>query len=246
MNGLQTALITGGSHGLGRALATQLAERGVRVVIAARELGPLKAHAEALQRRGLPVYAVQADVADKEAIYPLVAQATLLAGPIDILINNASTLGPTPLRLLADTDCEDLELALGVNVVGAFRLTKALLGSMLLRKQGVVVNITSDASVQPYATWGAYGASKAALDQLTRIWAAELPENAGIRVFAVDPGEMDTRMHQAAVPDADRGALAAPEDVARHIVDMIVSAEPAAHGARVEVATWRNRHASAA
>ncbi|HTU63603.1 MAG TPA: SDR family oxidoreductase [Polyangiales bacterium] len=246
MNGLQTALITGGSHGLGRALATQLAERGVRVVIAARELAPLKAHAEALQRRGLHVFAVQADVADKEAIYPLVAQATLLAGPIDILINNASTLGPTPLRLLADTDCEDLELALGVNVVGAFRLTKALLGSMLLRKRGVVVNITSDASVQSYATWGAYGASKAALDQLTRIWAAELPENAGIRVFAVDPGEMDTRMHQAAVPDADRSALAAPEDAARHIVDMIASAEPAAHGARVEVATWRNRHASAA
>ena len=246
MNGLQTALITGGSHGLGQALATRLAERGVRVVIAARELGPLQTHAEALQRRGFHVYSVQADVADKEAIYPLVAQATLLAGPIDILINNASTLGPTPLRLLADTDCEDLEHALGVNVVGAFRLTKALLGSMLLRKQGVVVNITSDASVQSYATWGAYGVSKAALDHLTRSWAAELPENAGIRVFAVDPGEMDTRMHRAAVPEADRSTLAAPDDVARHIVDMIASAEPAPHGARVEVATWRNRHASAA
>lgn len=246
MNGLQTALITGGSHGLGRALATQLAERGVRVVIAARELAPLEAHAKALQERGLHAFAAQADVGDKEAIYPLVAQATLLAGPIDILINNASTLGPTPLRLLADTACEDLELALGVNVVGAFRLTKALLGSMLLRKRGVVVNITSDASLEAYATWGAYGASKAALDQLTRIWAAELPENAGIRVFAVDPGEMDTRMHQAALPDADRSALSAPEDSARHIIDMIASAEPAAHGARVDVATWRDRHASAA
>lgn len=246
MNDLQTALITGGSHGLGRALATQLAERGVRVVIAARDFGPLKTLAETLQRRGLHVHAVQADIGDKEAIYPLVAQATLLAGPIDILINNASTLGPTPLRLLADTDCEDLELALGVNVVGAFRLTKALLGSMLLQKRGVVVNITSDASVQPYATWGAYGASKAALDQLTRIWAAELPESAGIRIFAVDPGEMDTRMHRDAVPDADRATLAAPEEVAQHIVDMISSTEPAAHGGRIELATWRKRDASAA
>jgi NAD(P)-dependent dehydrogenase (short-subunit alcohol dehydrogenase family) len=148
--------------------------------------------------------------------------------------------------LLADTDCEDLELALSVNVVGAFRLTKALLGSMLLRKHGVVVNITSDASVQAYATWGAYGASKAALDQLTRIWAAELPEDTGVRVFAVDPGEMDTRMHAAAVPDADRSTLATPDEVAQHIVEMIDSAQPAAHGTRVEVATWRNRHASAA
>lgn len=246
MNEFQTALITGGSHGLGRALATKLAERGVRVVIAARELAPLQAHASALQRRGLHAYAVQAEIADKEAIYPLVAQATLLAGPIDILINNASTLGPTPLRLLADTDCEDLERALDVNVVGAFRLTKALLGSMLLRKRGVVVNITSDAAVQPYAAWGAYGASKAALDQLTRIWAAELPESAGIRMFAVDPGEMDTRMHRAAVPDADPSTLASPNDVAAHIVDMIASSEPATHGARVDVAAWRTRHVSAA
>lgn len=244
MNGFQTALVTGGSQGLGQALAAQLAQRGIRVVIAARELAPLQAHAEALQARGHTAFAVQADLADKTAIYPLVAQATALVGPIDILINNASTLGPSPLRLLADTDCEDLELALDVNLVGAFRLTKALLGSMLLRKQGVVVNITSDASLQPYATWGAYGASKAALDQLTRIWAAELPESAGIRMFAVDPGEMDTRMHHAAVPDADPATLAAPDDVAQYIVDMIVSDQPAAHGARVEVATWRARHAA--
>jgi NAD(P)-dependent dehydrogenase (short-subunit alcohol dehydrogenase family) len=246
MNNAHTALITGGSQGLGQALATHLAERGVRVVIAARELGPLRAHADALQRRGLTVHAVQADVSDKTAIYPLVAQASALVGPLDILINNASTLGPVPLRLLADTDCEDLELALDVNLVGAFRLTKAVLGSMLLRKRGVVVNITSDASVQAYATWGAYGASKAALDQLTRIWAAELPESSGVRMFAVDPGEMDTRMHEAAVPDADRATLAAPAEVARHIIDMIDSQAPAAHGARVEVSTWRDQHASAA
>jgi NAD(P)-dependent dehydrogenase (short-subunit alcohol dehydrogenase family) len=240
---MNTALITGGSHGLGQALATQLAERGLSVVIAARELAPLEAHAAALRERGLNVHAVQADVADKTAIYPLAAQATALIGPIDILINNASTLGPTPLRLLADTDCEDLERALDVNLVGAFRLTKAVLGSMLLRRRGVVVNITSDASVQAYPTWGAYGASKAALDHLTRIWAAELPESSGVRMFSVDPGEMDTRMHRDAVPDADRAQLARPHTVAEHIVDMIEHPE---HGARLEVSIWSKHHAPAA
>jgi NAD(P)-dependent dehydrogenase (short-subunit alcohol dehydrogenase family) len=235
-----------GSHGLGQALATTLAERGVRVVIAARELRELEAHASALRSRGLAAFAVQADVADKEAIYPLVAQAMALVGPIDILINNASTLGPTPLALLADTECEELSRALETNVVGAFRLTKALIGSMVLRQSGVVVNISSDASVQAYPTWGAYGVSKAALDHLTRIWASELPETSGVRIFAVDPGEMDTRMHQDAVPDADRTQLAAPAAVAAHVVDMIYRPEHARSGARLEVSTWRTQHASAA
>jgi NAD(P)-dependent dehydrogenase (short-subunit alcohol dehydrogenase family) len=246
MTDFQTALITGGSQGLGQALATRLAERGVRVVIAARDFTSLEAHARVLRSRGFTAHALQADVAQKTDIYPLVAKASALVGPIDILINNASTLGPTPLAPLADTDCEDLERTLEVNLVGAFRLTKAVLGSMLLRKRGVVVNITSDASVQPYATWGAYGASKAALDHLTRIWASELPEAAGVRMFAVDPGEMDTAMHSAAMPDADRTQLAAPYDVAEHIADMITGANAPPHGARVEVATWREKHASAA
>lgn len=243
MDGIETALVTGGSHGLGRALAAALAERGVRVVIAAREPSALRAHADALQARGLRAYAVQADVADKTAIHPLAAQAAELVGPIDLLINNASTLGPSPLTTLADTACEDLEQALAVNLVGPFRLTKAVLGSMLVRQRGVIVNISSDAAVQPYPTWGAYGASKAALDHVTRIWTNELPVEAGVRMFAVDPGEMDTRMHRAVLPGVDPSELADPREVAERIVSMI---EHAAHGARLEVNSWRTQHGSAA
>jgi len=246
MNGYETALITGGSQGLGGALAAALAERGLRVVIAARELTALEAQAAALRQRGFTVHAVQADLGDKAAIHPLAAQAAALVGPIDLLINNASTLGPTPLVLLGDTECEDLEQALAVNVLGPFRLTKAVLGSMLVRQRGAVVNISSDAAVQAYPTWGAYGTSKAALDHLTRIWAAELPESTGVRLFAVDPGEMNTRMHRAALPDVDPAELADPRDVAEHIVSMITDPVRAASGARLEVATWRTRHASAA
>jgi NAD(P)-dependent dehydrogenase (short-subunit alcohol dehydrogenase family) len=177
----------------------------------------------------------------------LVAQASaLVGGALDILINNASTLGPTPLQLLADTDCEDVERAHQVNVLGAFRLTKALLGSMLLRDRGVVVNISSDAAVQAYPTWGAYGASKAGLDHLTRVWASELPAASAVRMFAVDPGEMDTRMHRDAVPDADRSQLAAPREVAEHIVNMINNPSAAVSGTRLEVSAWRTEHASAA
>jgi len=246
MDDFETALITGGSHGLGRALAAALAERGVRVVIAARELTALEAHAAALRQRGFTVHAVQADLADKTAIHPLAAQAAALVGPIDVLINNASTLGPSPLTPLANTECEDLEQALAVNLVGPFRLTKAVLGSMLVRQRGVVVNISSDAAVQAYPSWGAYGATKAALDHMTRTWANELPATSGVRMFSVDPGEMDTRMHRAALPDVDPAELAAPREVAEHILNMLLTPSRAAHGARLEVSTWRTQHASAA
>jgi len=238
-----TALITGGSQGLGYALASALAERGVRVVVVARDPQALHANVSALQERGLRVHALRADIADKHAIYPLAAQAAALVGPIDILINNASTLGPVPLQLLADTDCEELERTLAVNLLGPFRLTKALLGSMVLRGRGVVVNISSDAATEPYPEWGAYGASKAALDQLTRIWAAELGVEleSPVRIFAVDPGEMDTRMHAQAMPDADRSQLAAPRDVAQSIIAMIEQPRRAANGARLSASKWQVR-----
>ena len=228
-----TALITGGSQGLGYAVASALAERGVRVVVVARDPKTLQASVAALQDKGLRVHGLQADIADKHAIYPLAAKAAALIGPIDILINNASTLGPVPLQLLADTDCEELERTLGVNLLGPFRLTKALLGSMVLRGRGVVVNISSDAATEPYPEWGAYGASKAALDQLTRIWAAELGLGSPVRIFAVDPGEMDTHMHALAMPDADRSQLAVPRDVALRIVEMIEQPRRAPSGARL-------------
>lgn len=222
----KVALVTGASRGLGRALAEALARRGVRVVLVAREQEPLEQVARALRRTGAEAFAIPGDVGDKQAVYPIAAQAAQLAGPIDILVNNASALGPTPLRLLLDTDCEDLERVLAVNLVGPFRLTKAIGGSMALRGGGVIVNISSDAAVEAYPRWGAYGASKAALDHLSRIWAAELPPH-GVRILSVDPGEMDTRMHAEALPEADPATLADPRVVARSIVDLLAHPERA-------------------
>lgn len=233
----RTALITGASRGLGRALALALGERGVRLVLVARGQAELDAVVEEVRARGGEAHAVVADLADKSTIYPLAGQAAALVGPIDLLIHNASTLGPTPLRLLLDSECEDLEHVLAVNLVGPFRLSKVLAGAMALRGDGVVLHISSDAAVEAYPTWGAYGVAKAAQDHLSRIFAAELA-GTGVRVLAVDPGEMDTAMHAAALPDADRSSLADPAAVARRITDMLDDPARAPSGARLSAATW--------
>jgi NAD(P)-dependent dehydrogenase (short-subunit alcohol dehydrogenase family) len=169
-------------------------------------------------------------------VYAIAGAAAALVGDVDLVVHNASELGPVPLPLLADTACEDLERVLAVNLIGPFRLTKALVGPMLLRGRGLVVHVSSDAATVPYPRWGAYGASKAAVDHVARIWAAEL-EGTGVRFLTVDPGEMDTEMHAAAVPDADRSALARPEAVARTIAAMIRD-ETLPNGARLAAAAW--------
>jgi len=202
----------------------------------AREPKALEALAAEIHAQGGQAYALPADLADKRAILPLAAAAAELAGPIDILIHNASTLGPVPLRLLLDTACEDLEQVLSVNVLGPFRLSKALAGSMALRGGGLIVHVTSDASVQAYARWGAYSVSKAALDHLARLWAAELGE-LGVRVLSVDPGEMRTRMHADAVPDADPATLAEPDDVAARILRLMRRSHELPNGARLEASS---------
>jgi NAD(P)-dependent dehydrogenase (short-subunit alcohol dehydrogenase family) len=217
------AVVTGGSRGLGRALGAALARAQARVVLVARAAAPLHEAVAAIRAAGGEAHAVVADVADVDATHAVAGQAAALIGPVDLLVNNASTLGPVPLRLLLDTDCEDLERALAVNLVGPFRLTKALAGSMVLRGRGTIVNVTSDAAVEAYPRWGAYGASKAALEQLGRVWAAELA-GTGVRVLTVDPGEMDTRMHADAMPEADRAALADPARVAERIVALLAGA----------------------
>src|SRR6185437_1918107 len=170
-----------------------------------------------IRAAGGEAHGIAADVADKDAAAAIAGQAAALVGPIDLLVNNASTLGPVPLRLLLDTDCEDLERALAVNLVGAFRLTKAIAGPMVLRGAGTIVNVTSDAATEAYERWGAYGASKAALEQLGRVWAAELA-GTGVRLYTVDPGEMDTRMHADAIPEADRAELSDPARVADRLL----------------------------
>jgi NAD(P)-dependent dehydrogenase (short-subunit alcohol dehydrogenase family) len=229
------SLVTGGSRGLGRALGRALAAAGSRVVLVAREAGPLGEAVADIRARGSEAHAIAADLADKDATYAIAGQAAALVGPIDVLVNNASTLGPVPLRLLLDMDCEDLEGVLAVNLVGPFRLTKALAGSMALRGRGVIVNVSSDAAVEAYERWGAYGASKAALDQLGRIWAMELA-GTGVRVLTVDPGEMNTRMHAEAMPEADPATLADPGDIAARIVTLVAQESGPPSGARIVAA----------
>jgi len=234
---LSTALITGAGRGLGRALARQLAARGVKVVLVARSRQDLDVAVAEIQAAGGEAHAIVADVADKQSIYPVAHQAAALVGPIDLLVHNASSLGPTPLRLLLDSECEDLEAVLATNLVGPFRLSKVIAGSMALRGRGVVVHISSDAAVEPYPTWGFYSVAKAGLDHLSRIWAAELA-GTGVRVLSVDPGEMDTVMHAAAIPEADRTTLADPADVARKILAMLDDPARAPSGSRQSASAW--------
>ena len=217
--------ISGGTSGLGLALLRQFAAAGASVAFVARDAARVARIAESLPG----THGFAGDVAEKDDIYPLATAIAGALGGLDVLINNASDLGPVPLALLADTDCEDLERALATNLIGPFRLTKALLGSLAASARegrgGVVVNISSDAAVTPYPGWGAYGASKAALHHLSQIWNLELAE-AGIQFLSPDPGDMDTPLHALAVPEADPALLKSPEDSARELIAAIASILP--------------------
>lgn len=221
LNGLRVA-VTGGTSGLGLALVGLLAKRKAHVAFVART-------SEAVEQtaRETGTVGIVGDVGRKEDIYPIAMQIAGNLGGLDVLINNASTLGPTPLELLADTECEELEEALAVNLVGPFRLTKALFGALAASARegrgAVVVNISSDAAVSAYPGWGAYGASKAGLRHLTAIWDEEA-KALGIRFLSIDPGDMDTPLHMLAIPDADRSTLKRPADSAEEVVGAIISA----------------------
>jgi NAD(P)-dependent dehydrogenase (short-subunit alcohol dehydrogenase family) len=170
------------------------------------------------------VHGIVGDVSRKDDIHPIAIQILAALGGLDVLINNASDLGPSPLALLADTECEDLERVLATNLLGPFRLTKALLGALASSARegrgAVVLNVSSDAATSAYPRWGAYGTSKAALHHLSRIWNEELTAG-GIAVRSLDPGDMDTPMHALAVPDADRTQLKRPETAAREFADAV-------------------------
>jgi NAD(P)-dependent dehydrogenase (short-subunit alcohol dehydrogenase family) len=226
IRGLRIA-ITGGTSGLGRALVRRLLDAGADVAFVARG----RAGVERVCRERPNAHGIVGDVSRKEDIHPIAIQVLGALDGLDVVVNNASSLGPVPLAPLGDTDCEDLERAFATNVLGPFRLTKALLGSLAAaaREGGapLVVNISSDAAVTPYAGWGAYGASKAALAHLTHIWDAELAGE-GIRMVSIDPGDMDTPLHALAIPDADRSSLKDPDQAAAEIVELI-----AAHVARM-------------
>jgi NAD(P)-dependent dehydrogenase (short-subunit alcohol dehydrogenase family) len=216
--------VTGGTSGLGLALVRRLAAEGARIAFVAR--GGVAVERTA---RETGAHGVVGDVGHKDDIYRIALQITGTLGGLDALINNASSLGPVPLALLADTECEDLERALAVNLVGPFRLTKALFGALAASARAgrgaIVINISSDAAVNAYSGWGAYGASKAALRHLTGIWAEEASAH-GVRFLSIDPGDMDTPLHALAVPDADPSTLKRPEDSAAEIVAALRHALP--------------------
>ena len=219
--------ITGGTSGLGLALVRELSGRGARVAFVART----RERVEQVIRENPGVHGIVGDVSAKNDIYPMAMQITGELGGLDVLVNNASDLGPTPLAMLSDTECEDLERAFATNVLGPFRLTKALMGALAASARegrgAVVLNISSDAAVNAYPGWGAYGSSKAALHHLSRIWNEE-HANDSVHFLSLDPGDMDTPMHAAASPDTDPATLKRPEQSAHELAEAIAANLPVA------------------
>lgn len=225
-----TAIVTGASRGLGLALAHALAERGWRLVIDARTAPELEA-ARAELAEHADVVAIAGDVADSWHRAALVDAA----GPrIDLLVNNASTLGAAPLPPLSDYPAGDLEHALRVNTIAPLVLTQLALTRMT--SGGRIVNVTSDAAVGAYEGWGGYGASKAALEQLTAVLAAERPE---LRVYAVDPGDMNTRMQQEAFPGEDVSDRPPPRDSVPGLLVLVEGDLPSGRYRAAELAPVR-------
>ena len=198
------ALITGASRGLGRALALDLHASGWRVVLDARGRTALDEVAELAPG----IVAIPGDITDPQHREALAAAVDVFGG-LDLLVNNASELGPSPLPRLAEHPLDALRRVYETNVVAPLALVQLFLPA-LRSSGGVVLNVSSDAAVEAYGTWGGYGSSKAALDHLSAILAAEEP---GIRVFAVDPGDMRTEMHQQAFPGEDISDRPLPETV---------------------------------
>jgi NAD(P)-dependent dehydrogenase (short-subunit alcohol dehydrogenase family) len=232
-----TAIVTGASRGLGLALARALAQRGWRLTIDARAAEPLEAAREELAAI-TDVVAVTGDVAEELHRRELMAAA---GDRIDLLVNNASLLGPSPLPPVADLAPAELEEILRANVVGPLGLIRLALPHM--REGGRILNITSDAAVEPYEGWGGYGASKAALDQLTRILAAERPD---LRVYSVDPGDMRTRMQQDAFPGEDISDRPPPEASVPGLLALIEGELPSGRYAARELSADAGRAAAGA
>jgi NAD(P)-dependent dehydrogenase (short-subunit alcohol dehydrogenase family) len=210
--------VTGGSRGLGLALTTALVDRGWRVVVDARNGDALASSLRANADTPLTdsVVAVAGDIADPEHRRRLAAAVDRL-GRLDLLVNNASILGPSPQPLLADYPVGELVEVYAVNTVAPLALWQLLL-PRLLRSRGVVVQVSSDAAVEAYEGWGGYGSAKAALDQLTAVMAAENPE---LAVYAVDPGDMATDLHQQAFPGQDISDRPSPDSVVPAFLELL-------------------------
>jgi NAD(P)-dependent dehydrogenase (short-subunit alcohol dehydrogenase family) len=232
----RTAIITGASRGLGLALARTLAEHGWTLIIDARTEEALES-ARAELSRSTRVIAIPGDVTDPEHREDL-AEAAREAGGVDALVNNASILGPSPQPELLDYPLDVLEQVYHSNVISPLALIQAL--NNQLKPQARIINVTSDAAVEPYEGWGGYGSSKAALEQLSNILSAENP---GLRVYRVDPCDMRTQMHQEAFPDEDISDRPPPEESVPGFMELLTGDLPSGRyearelAARVETTT---------
>lgn len=225
-----TALITGASAGFGLALSRALVQRGWRVIGTARRAERLARVSEEL---GAAFIAIPGDVTDP-AHRALLAETASGAGQLTLVVNNASRLGPSPLVRLADYPLDELELVYRTNVLGPLAVLQFALP--LLTPGGTVVNISSDAAIEPYPEWGGYGSSKAALDQLTAILSAEHPE---LSIYAFDPGDMRTEMHQAAFPGDDISDRPEPDTVVPALLRLLAEKPKNARYAAADFAVGR-------
>ena len=218
------AIVTGGSKGLGKEVARELVARGLYVIVDGRDGRLLETAAKELRQDG-ELITIAGDVSDKEHAHALIAAARKL-GRLDLLVNNASTLGEVPLPRVDELTRETFEHIFDVNVFAPIHLMQHALPLMRQSSIATIVNITSDAGVEAYPTWGGYGASKAALEHVSRVLAAEL-DDPSIRVLVADPGDMNTEMHRDAIPDADPNELRDPADSARALLQAIAEMKEA-------------------
>jgi NAD(P)-dependent dehydrogenase (short-subunit alcohol dehydrogenase family) len=226
---MKTAIVTGASRGLGLALARALAERRWRLVIDARGEDALTAARDELAKQ-TDVVALPGDVADPGHRRELIAAA----GRLELLVNNASVLGPSPQPPLADYPLDELERVYRVNVLAPLALIQAALP--IMRPGARVLDVTSDAAVEPYEGWGGYGSSKAALEQLTDVLSAE---HAELRFYAVDPGDMNTQLHQEAYPGEDISDRPPPEDSVPGLLALVEGDLPSGRYRAAELAAVR-------
>ncbi|HEX7064087.1 MAG TPA: SDR family oxidoreductase [Bacillales bacterium] len=228
----QVVMITGASRGLGKAVAKAFARQGADLAICSRGNEELLAAKTELEKLGANVLAVQADISISRDIERFAAEAETRYGKIDVLINNASALGPSPMPYLLDYPKKDFQNVFRVNTEGPFLLTRRIVPGMLQRRSGAVINVTSDAGQTGFSNWGAYSGSKFALEGLSQVWANEL-DGTGVTVNMVDPGEMDTEMHALAFPDYDE-ELALPDEATEAF--LFLASEEARHvnGQRIE------------
>lgn len=228
---MPVAIVTGASRGLGAALARALVIEGWSVIVDARDAEALERTADDLEGLGGKVTAVAGDVNDpahRRALIEAVGERSL-----DLLVNNASALGPSPLPSLTEVSPERLGEVIATNAVAPLALIQAAVPALRRSARPTVLNVTSDASVEAYPGWGAYGASKAALDHLGAVLAVEEP---GWRVWTVDPGDLRTRMHQDAFPGEDISDRPEPETVVPALLALIASRRPSGRLRLAEVA----------